>query len=152
MSNARSIAKKFAVLISSMDFAGAFGLLAEDGKYTVIGKTPVSGTYHGPKDLFDRLVPVLGTFKTPPALEFQEPIVDGDRVVLLAAGSGEGPAGPYDQPHYAFVMRVRGEKFSEITEFMDTATLVSALYGRQGAAASGCLGFPWCRAPSIGSA
>jgi len=131
VTDTRAVGRRFAERIAGLDFMAAFGMLADDGIYTVIGKTPASGQYHGRQDLFDRLIPVLSGFKSPPVLAFEEPIVDGDRVVLVAGGGGEGPRGPYDQPHYAFVMRVRGDEFSEITEFMDTGALESAVFGRK---------------------
>ncbi len=131
MTDTRAVAKRFADRIAALDFLGAFGMVADDGVYTVIGTTAASGVYHGSQDIIGRLVPVLAGFKTPPVLTFEEPIVDGDRVVLVAGGGGEGPTGPYDQPHYAFVMRVRGEAFVEITEFMDTGALETGVFGRK---------------------
>lgn len=131
MTDPRGLARLFAQRIAALDFVGAFRMVADDGIYTVIGKTRASGAYHGSDDILSRLVPVLSDFKFPPVLTFEEPIVDGDRVVLIGGGSGEGPTGPYDQPHYAFVMRVRGEQFVEITEFMDTGQLESAVFGRK---------------------
>jgi len=126
----RDVAEKFMKAIEAMDFATAFGMLAEDGKYNVIGTTEVSRTYNGRKDLFDNLVPALSTFKEPPVLKFDQPIIEGDRAVLLASGKGIGPFGPYDQPYYAFVAKVRGNEFIEMTEFMDTQMLNSAAFGK----------------------
>jgi ketosteroid isomerase-like protein len=127
--SARDVAKKFSSAIEAMDFPAAFSLLAEDGKYIVIGTTKVSRTYNGRADLFENLIPVLGTCLEPPVLTFEEPIVDGDRVVMLASGAGVGPTGPYDQPYYAFVARVEGDGFSEVIEFMDTKMLETAFFG-----------------------
>jgi ketosteroid isomerase-like protein len=131
MGDTRSVAKRFGERITALDFMSAFGMVADDGVYTVIGKTGASGVYHGAQDIYARLVPVLASFEAPPVLAFEEPIVDGDRAVLVGSGSGEGPTGPYDQPHYAFVMRVRGEELVEVTEFMDTGALESAVFGRK---------------------
>lgn len=131
MTDTRGVAKLFGQRLAALDFGTAFRMVADDGIYTVIGKTAASGPYYGSDDILARLVPVLSGFKSPPALVFEEPIVDGDRAVLLAGGSGEGPKGPYDQPHYAFVLRIRGEEIIEITEFMDTGALESAVFGRK---------------------
>lgn len=131
MSQARATAKLFAERISKMEFPAAFSLVADDGVYTVIGTTKASGDYHGSKDLLGRLVPLLSDFVDPPALRFEEPIVEGDRAVLLASGAGTGPTGPYNQPHYAFVMRVRGDEIVEIIEFMDTGQLETGIFGRK---------------------
>lgn len=131
MSNTRKVSETFMKRIAALDFLGAFGMLAEDGTYTVIGKTAASGVYNGRKDLFERLIPVLADFKSPPLLKWQEPVIEGDRAVLIGGGTGEGPTGPYDQPHYVFVTRVRGDGFSEITEFMDTTMLETAVFGKK---------------------
>lgn len=127
-------ARTFMQRLAAQDFIGAFSMLREDGSYTVIGTTPVSRTYHGRRDLLDNLVPVLGGFREAPALRFQEPIIAGDRAVILGGGSGVGPTGPYDQPYYAFVTRVADGGFREIIEFMDTAMLNSAVFGSETAA------------------
>ena len=106
-------------------------VLNEDGAYHIIGTTPASGAYRGRQDLLDRLLPPLHTFVAPPVFTVHEIIVEGDRAVILASSSGEGPYGPYRQPHYAFVTRVAGDGFAEVIEFNDTVAVETALYGRQ---------------------
>jgi len=123
-------ARTFMKRLADKDFVAAFEMLSETGAYTVIGTTPVSRTYKGRRDLLDNLVPVLVDFKEAPALVFQDPIISGDRAVILGGGSGVGPTGPYDQPYYAFVTRVAGGEFQEIIEFMDTSMLNSAVFGQ----------------------
>lgn len=127
--NTAHVAKAFVDAMESSRFVDAFSLVAEDGRYIVIGTTPVSGIYNGKQDVLDKLLPVLSGFNEPPTLKFSEMIVSGDRAVLLATGAGEGPTGPYRQPYYAFVTRVKGDGFAEIVEFLDTQMLVSALFG-----------------------
>ncbi len=129
MRDAERLARTFIEHIEALRFPEAFSLLADDARYVLIGKTPISGEYNGMKDLEERLFPALGAFVVPPTLKFEDPVVDGDRVVMLASGTGQGPYGPYDQPHYAFVTRVRGDKFVEVIEFMDTEMVRGALYG-----------------------
>ena len=131
MSDTRKVAKHFAECIEGMEFVKAFGMLALNGKYIVIGSTKASRTYDGRQDVFENLIPVLSNFPDPPRLKFQEPIIEGERAVLLASGKGEGPTGCYDQPYYAFVTRVHGNEFSEIIEFMDTTMLETAIFGRK---------------------
>ncbi len=126
----REIIQKFISHIETMQFAEAFSLLNDDGKYIVIGKTPVSGTYHGRKDLFERLLPALGSFTTPPKVKFADVAVDGNQGMLRASGAGVGPTGAYDQPYYVWAVRVEGEGFSEMIEFMDTVQLETALFGK----------------------
>jgi uncharacterized protein len=131
VTTARSTAKQFIERIEALDFLKAFRMLASDGRYIVIGTTAVSRIYRGRQDVFDNLIPVLATFKEPPKLTFQEPIIDGDRAVLLANGKGRGPTGPYDQPYYAFVTRVSGNEFAEIIEFADTVMIETAILGNK---------------------
>ena len=125
------VVRRFMERVEHGDFHAAFDLLATDGTYTVIGTTPVSRTYHGKRDFFENLVPTLATFLDGPVLRFREPIIAGDRAAVMASGSGTGPTGPYEQPYYAFVMRVHGEEFAEVYEFMDTAMLETAVFGRR---------------------
>lgn len=127
----RDVAKRFIDFAERMDSLSAFSMLAEDGSYTVIGTTQISRTYRGRKDVLENLGAIFSSFIELPVLKFQEPIVDGNRVVLLAKGVGRGPTGPYNQPYYAFVTTVRGEEFSEIIEFMDTTMMETGIFGKK---------------------
>ena len=106
MPSTRETAQKYIDFIAALKFAEAFEMLASDAKYRIIGKTPLSKTYSR-ADLLNVLVPALAEFKQPPTLTFQELIVEGNRAVALASGHGISPAGlPYDQPHYAMILRI----------------------------------------------
>jgi ketosteroid isomerase-like protein len=131
MSVTRELAEKLARAFEELRFIDGFNMLAEEGTYTVIGTTKVSGIYHGRSDVLIRLVPVLATFTSPPALKFSNIVVDGDRAVLLASGAGNGPTGPYHQPYYAFSIRVAKDEIVEIVEFMDTTMLDTAVFGKK---------------------
>ena len=131
MTSTREVAAQFASSMEAGDIGAAFGMLAEDGIYTVIGTTRASGKYHGAKELFERLVPMLSGFVEPPSIRFEPPIVDGDRAVLVGAGKGIGPTGPYNQPHYVWVMHVENGKISEITEHMDTCVVETGIFGKK---------------------
>ena len=106
-------------------------ILNEDGVFTIIGTTPASGVYRGRQDLLDRLQPSLQTFVAPSVFTVSEIIVEKGRAVVLASSNGEGPYGPYMQLHYAFVTRVAGDGFAEVTELNGTVAIEKALYGRQ---------------------
>lgn len=127
----QEVAKRYIEYAENMDFASALSMLADDGEYIVTGTTPISRTYHGLADVLENMAPAFQRFVELPVLKFQEPIVDGNRAVLLAAGTGKGLTGPYDQPYYAFVTTVRGEKFSQIIEFMNPLMLETALFGKK---------------------
>jgi ketosteroid isomerase-like protein len=51
---------------------------------------------------------------------------------MLGAGCGIGPTGiVYDQPHYAWLTRVRGDEIVEIVEFLDTGAPETAVFGKE---------------------
>jgi len=130
--NTRQVIQRFMDNIAAMKFVEGFSVIAEDGSWTIIGKTNASRTYRGRKAIFEELVPMLAGFKAPPQVKFAEPIVEGDRAVMLGAGTGIGPSGtPYEQPYYAWVTRVRGNEIVEIIEFLDTAELDIVGFGKK---------------------
>jgi ketosteroid isomerase-like protein len=131
MPNTREVARLYAEHITAQRFSDAFDMLADDGKYIVIGTTKASGVYNGRQDVLDRMVPLLSGFISPPAVTFEEPVVDGNRAVLLGGGEGVGPTGAFNQPYYAFVMRIAGDEITEIIEFMDPCQLETGLFGRK---------------------
>src|ERR1700744_6580413 len=98
MTTAIEITQTFFDLINTGRSAEVFGLLTPSSKYTVIGKTAISRTYHGKKDVDDNMLPVLASFKDGPHIICHAVIADGDWAVVLASGTGTGPTGDYDQP------------------------------------------------------
>jgi len=117
--------------MNSGDFLDAFQMFAEDGAYTIIGDTPVSGTYVGPDHITNSLVPLLEErFISPPVVVCTRIIVDGDRGVAL--GHGEGPAkfGQYKQRNYAFAFHIVDGKVKEMIEFMDPNQLSANCFGQ----------------------
>ena len=127
----REVVQTYMDKMDSGDFLGAFQMFAADGAYTIIGDTPVSGTYVGPDHITSSLVPLLEKrFVAPPVVVCTEIIVEGDRGVAL--GHGEGPAkfGQYRQRNYAFVFRVEGDKVKEMIEFMDPNQLSANCFGQ----------------------
>ncbi len=131
MPSTRETAQKYIDFIAALKFAEAFEMLASDAKYRIIGKTPLSKTYSR-ADLLNVLVPALAEFKQPPTLTFQELIVEGNRAVALASGHGISPAGlPYDQPHYAMILRIENGAITGVVEFMDTVEIETQIIGRK---------------------
>ena len=130
MSTPREVVRRYIEHFENRRYGEALGMLKEDGRYILIGKTAASGVYNGRQDLFDRLIPLLGAFKEPPALKFSAEIVDGNRAAIRAGGVGLGPYGPYEQPYYVWLVEVDGEGFSEMIEFIDTVELETAIFGK----------------------
>jgi len=131
ISSTRDTAQKYINFIAALKFPKAFEMLAPDAKYRIIGKTQLSRLF-SKSDLLSTVVPALATFKQPPTLKFQELIVEGNRAVALASGHGIGPTGlPYEQPHYAMVLRIENGAITDLVEFMDTVELETQILGRK---------------------
>jgi len=67
----------------------------------------------------------------PLTLALGELIAEGERVVALARGSAKTVTGARYDNDYAFVFRVRGGKIVEVNEFLDTALVETAAYGKK---------------------
>ncbi len=131
MPSTRETVQKYIDFIAALKFAEAFEMLASDAKHRIVGKTPLSKTYSR-ADLLNVLVPALAEFKQPPTLTFEELIVEGNRAVALASGHGISPAGlPYNQPHYAMILRIESGAITDIVEFMDTVEIETQIIGRK---------------------
>ncbi len=127
----RSVIEKFMNYMVTGDFIAAFDMFAADGTYTIIGDTPVSGTYTGPDHIKSDVAALLGErFISPPVLSCSEIIAENDRGVALASGEGLAQFGPYKQSHYAFVFRIDGEQVKEMVEFMDPTQLSMNCFGQ----------------------
>lgn len=128
----RSVIQTYMDKMSVSDFIGAFNMFAPHGTYTIIGDTPASKTYVGPRGVKEGLVPLLATgFKAAPVVKCSEVIVEGNRGVALGFGDGPGTYGPYKQKHYAFVFRIEGEQVTELVEFMDPTQLSVNCFGQK---------------------
>lgn len=105
-----------------------FAIVADDVTWTVIGTTPISGTYTSKQAFLDGAVRQLGgRLQTPILADVKAVNADGDMVFLRWEGRSTGPAGqPYAQT-YCWVMRLDGGKVTEVTAYLDTE-LVSAMF------------------------
>lgn len=128
MKDTRAVAQHYMELLCAQKFSEAFDMLSDDADYRIIGKTPLSGPMKGREAVKSVLVPALASFKKPPKLTLKEVIVDGQRAVGLASGSGVGPLGlPYEQPHYAMVLRIENGRVTDVVEFADTVEVEIAV-------------------------
>ncbi len=127
----RSVIEKYMNHMFTGDFLAAFEMFAADGKYTITGDTPISGTYTGPDHIKRDLVGLLAErFISPPVVSCTEIIVENDRGVALGFGDGVAKFGQYQQSHYAFVFKIDGEQVTEMVEFMDTNQLSTKCFGQ----------------------
>ena len=112
------------------DVATAMGLMAQDIRYTLIGTSPLSGTFVGMEEVSNKLLgPLFERLEAPIAFTLRELIAEGERVVALARGHAKGRHGPYDNT-YCFVFSVKDGAIVSLEEYMDTVLVETALYGR----------------------
>jgi ketosteroid isomerase-like protein len=107
--------------------------MADDFAWTVTGTTPWSRTYTGKSAVLGELFGALRTRVVPPLKTIAQRIVaEDDIVVVEARGSNTTTAGkPYNN-RYCFVFRLAGGKLKEVTEYLDTELVTSALGSIQG--------------------
>jgi ketosteroid isomerase-like protein len=127
--NKQLIQSMFAEL-SRGNGAGYLDGLADDVRFTIMGTTKYSGTFHGKQDVVNRLLTPLmselegGLEVTPDAF-----IAEGDTVVMQGRGRSKTKTGkPYNNS-YCQVFRIAGGKVKEITEYLDTE-LVTQAFGK----------------------
>ena len=127
----RSVIEKYMNHMFTGNFEAAFEMFATDGKYTIIGDTPVSGTYTGPDHIKRDLLGLLAArFISPPVASCTDIIVENDRGVALGFGDGQAKFGHYKQRNYAFAFRIVGEQVIEMIEFMDPNQLSMNCFGQ----------------------
>lgn len=103
-------------------------LLADDVTWNVMGQTKWSGAYHGKERVLSDLLGQLrarldGRYRA----TAQRIIAEGPYVVVQARGQCTTKAGaPYNN-EYCFVYRLENGTIAEVTEYMDTELVTSAL-------------------------
>jgi ketosteroid isomerase-like protein len=102
--------------------------MADDVVWTVMGRTPWSGSYHGKAKVLRDLLGQLGArladrYKA----SAQRIIAEGPYVVVQAQGEAVTKAGaPYNN-EYCFIYRVEDGVIKEVTEYLDTELVTAAL-------------------------
>lgn len=130
MPTPREVVESFYDKLGRGDVPGVIALYAPDLVYTLTGTTPLSGTFRGLDEVREKLfVPVFSKVRdlvlTPERL-----IAEGDSVVALVRGQGKTTSGAPYANRYAFVFRVKDGKIAEVMEFLDTALVETAIYGK----------------------
>jgi ketosteroid isomerase-like protein len=105
-----------------------FALVADDVRWTVIGSTPVSGTFTSKAAFMEGAVgPLTGRLDGPIRASVTSVLADGDHVVLQWEGKAASRTDrPYHQT-YCWVMRFGDGAIREVTAYLDTE-LVSAMF------------------------
>ena len=131
MSETQKIVQQWFDHISAGEAEAAFALFADDIVYELKGTTPVSGIYRGLEQLVNEFfVPWRKQIDGDLIVHVDEMIGDGERVVVL--GHGEAMTVfkvPYNND-YAFVFTVKAGKITHVVEFLDTAMVETAAYGK----------------------
>ena len=106
-----------------------FGLVSVDVRWTVIGSTPISGTYNGKSAFLEN---AAGKLTTKFAGALVATIVDvraaGDKVFLQWEGSARTTKDRRYEQTYCWVLTMSGGEVVEALAYLDTE-LVSAVLG-----------------------
>jgi uncharacterized protein len=102
--------------------------LADDVSWTVMGRTRWSRTYRGKPAVLGELLGPLGARLADRYRATAERVLaDGDFVVVQARGQAVTKGGlPYNN-EYCFIYRIEGGRIKEVTEYLDTELVTSAL-------------------------
>lgn len=111
--------------------ADAFlGAMADDLRYTLIGKTRFSGIFKGKAELISKLLaPLTAALTDGIAVTPYNLIADGEFVAMQAHGKAMSNNGePYNNT-YCHIFRIVNGKIVEVTEYLDTE-LVTSVFGK----------------------
>jgi ketosteroid isomerase-like protein len=103
--------------------------LADDIQWTIIGTTVLSGTWHGKAEVIEKLLKPLRArlADSPIVFSFERFIAEGEYVVMQAHGQATAKSGkPYNNT-YCIVCRIVDGKLKEMTDYIDTELITSAL-------------------------
>ena len=103
--------------------------LADDIQWTIIGTTVLSGTSHGKAEVIEQIVKPLRARLADGPIVFscERFIAEGEYVVMQAHGQATAKTGkPYNNT-YCIVCRIVDGKLKEMTDYIDTELITSAL-------------------------
>ena len=105
------------------------GNMADDVRWTIIGTTKFSGTFHGKQAVIDKLLtPLIAQLEGSISVTADRFIAEDDHVVVQGRGKATTKTGkPYNNT-YCHVYRIANGKLQEIMEYLDTE-LVTAAFG-----------------------
>jgi uncharacterized protein len=108
--------------------------LAEDFYWTITGTTAWSGTYRGKEAVRTKLLqPLFAQFADRYTNALHRIVAEGDCVVVECRGKVTTKAGkPYNNT-YCWVCRIVDGRLTELTEYLDTELVTTALLPPQAA-------------------
>ena len=132
MEPSEAVVRSYFERMGAGDARGAFALFSAPFSYRVMGTTPISHECHDMPDFVARVLRPFTAGLQDGRIELvaDEYIASGDRVAVLAHSRAMGTGGlPYDN-EYVFVFRVRGDQITEVREYLDTALVETAVFGK----------------------
>jgi ketosteroid isomerase-like protein len=124
----KALALKYIDANNRADAAEIADMMADDGILTLMGTTPISGSYTK-QQVKEAAAGVFAPF--PDGLRFTlvDIVAEGDTVVLEVASSGRHKSGLMYENKYIYKFRYRGEEVIEFKEFCDTELVSKVLCG-----------------------
>jgi len=104
-----------------------FKLVADDVRWTVIGSTPISGTYISKRDFRGAVRSLSERFVDELKVVPRDVIADGDKVAVQFESHAQGRNGTAYNQTYCWVLRLADGQVREVTAYLDTE-LVSKLF------------------------
>ena len=131
MSETQQIVQQWCDHIAAGNAEAAFALFSDDIVYDLKGSTPVSGVYQGLDQIVNEFfVPWRKQIDGDLIVNVTELIGEGERVVALGRGDAKTVFGLRYDNDYCFVFTVRDGLITRVEEFLDTALIETAAYGK----------------------
>jgi ketosteroid isomerase-like protein len=98
-----------------------FDLLASDAKWTIEGRSAISGTYHSRRDFMDQVtIPFNSRLSTPLVPTVRGLYADGDTVIVLWDGAAMARDGKSYQNTYSWYLKLRDGKIANAIAVYDS--------------------------------
>ena len=106
------------------DSSAFFTAVADNVTWTAIGTTPISGVSHSKKEYMEKTYsPLQSVFNGPTSCKVKRIVADGNTVVVEWHGETPLARGGVYANDYCWVIRVNGDKLTEVTGYFDTAAV-----------------------------
>lgn len=126
--NAKEVVTNLFAKWEAGDSSGFFDAVADDVVWTAIGSTPISGVAHCKKEYMDKTyLRLQAVFAGSTSCKVKRVVAEGDTVVVEWHGDTPLAKGGVYANDYCWVVRVAGDKLTEVTGYFDTAA-VNALF------------------------
>jgi ketosteroid isomerase-like protein len=98
-----------------------FDLLASDAKWTIVGRSTASGTYHSRRDFMDQVtIPFNARLSTPLVPTVRAIYADGDTVIVFWDGAAMARDGKSYENTYSWYLKMRDGKIINATAQFDS--------------------------------